>query len=209
MTALFAAAALSYLFGSIPAGLLVARTRHIDIRQHGSGNIGATNVGRVLGKKFGYIVFALDSLKGLGGVRLAFWIASRFSESNLNPEYFGVVAAIAAILGHTFPVWLRFRGGKGVATSVGAVLGLAPLAAAIILVVWYIIFQATRYVSVASMCAAAALPVAIGILAALHITGSGYLLVGFSTIIAFLVVWRHRSNIKRLIGGTEPKFSRK
>ena len=131
----------------------------MDIRQHGSGNIGATNVLRVLGKRWGYLVFALDALKGFAAVRLAFAVALALAPDTTQREIIGIAGGLACILGHTFPVWLRFRGGKGVATSAGVLLGLMPLAVVSVFIVWLVLFQVTRYVSVASIGAAAALPV--------------------------------------------------
>jgi glycerol-3-phosphate acyltransferase PlsY len=198
----------AYLAGSIPAGYLVGRARGIDVRREGSGNIGATNVGRLLGRKYGYGVFLFDATKGLAAVRLAYWIASATEQAQLEPEVYGIIAAVMAVVGHSFPIWLRFRGGKGVAASVGGMLGLMPLAALIILIVWGIVFELTRYVSVASLSAAVALPLVV-ILVTQITHRSGLVLFVFSLAIAGLVLWRHRSNISRLIAGTEPRFARK
>ncbi|MGH8091918.1 MAG: glycerol-3-phosphate 1-O-acyltransferase PlsY [Chthoniobacterales bacterium] len=196
-----------YFLGSCPNGLLVSRARGIDIRRHGSGNIGATNVLRVLGKKWGYIVFALDALKGLLAVRLAFWIASLL-QGTPRHELVGIAAGVACILGHTFPVWLRFRGGKGVATSAGVLLGLMPIAVVSVFLVWLLLFKTTRYVSIASIGAALSLP--LFVMLYLHfnmLTGAS--LLPFSVLIAGVVVWRHRSNIQRLWHGQEERFSRR
>src|SRR6266513_5475448 len=114
----------SYLLGSIPFGCLAGRIRGIDIRKFGSGNIGATNVVRVLGKRYGYPVFVLDFLKGFGAVRIAMAVRPESTSS----ELVGILAAVSAVIGHSFPIWLKFRGGKGVATSAGALFGLMPLA---------------------------------------------------------------------------------
>ena len=148
----------SYLLGSIPFGYLAGRMAGIDIRNSGSGNVGATNVIRTLGKGYGYPVFALDFLKGLGAVKMSILIATRM-QSEWNPqEMFGIVGAISSVLGHSFPIWLRFNGGKGVATSAGALFGLAPVAALVGVAIWAVTFWLTGYVSVASIAAAAALP---------------------------------------------------
>src|SRR2546430_10467636 len=114
----------SYLLGSIPFGYLAGRIRGIDIRKAGSGNIGATNVVRVLGKAYGYPVFVLDFLKGLGAVRISIAIATSVRPESTSPEVVGILAAVSAVIGHSFPLWLKFRGGKGVATSAGALFGL-------------------------------------------------------------------------------------
>src|ERR1043166_505178 len=113
----------SYLMGSIPFGYLAGRIRRIDIRKFGSGNIGATNVVRVLGKRYGYPVFVLDFLKGFGAVKISMLIATGARPEWILPETFGILAAVAAVIGHSLPVWLRFHGGKGVATSAGALFG--------------------------------------------------------------------------------------
>lgn len=202
------AAAVGYLLGSFPSGVIISRTRGIDIRKHGSGNIGATNVLRVLGKKWGYLVFGLDALKGFAAVRIAFLISGAAGHAIIHPELVGIAGGLACILGHTFPVWLRFRGGKGVATSAGVLLGLMPLAVVSVFAVWVILFQFTRYVSVASIGAAAALPVFVRLYLSRDLL-TGASLLPFSILIAGVVVWRHRSNVKRLLQGKEQRFSQK
>lgn len=233
MLYLFLAALIGYLLGSIPAGYLVGRAHGIDVREHGSGNIGATNVVRVLGKKPGYFVFICDALKGwlavwLGGFVVARLVVSNMrqavaangldlasasagtGELNLLLPLAGIVAALACILGHNFPVWLRFRGGKGVATTIGTLLGLMPLAFLIVAAVWTLTFYLTRYVSVASIAAATALPVTVFILDHWHPAHAGlWPMLCFSVVAAALVWWRHRGNIQRLRAGTEPRFARK
>ncbi len=198
----------SYLLGSIPFGYLAGRLAGIDIRNCGSGNVGATNVIRTLGKSYGYPVFALDLLKGFGAVKMSILIATRVQSEWNSPEMFGIVAAISSVLGHSFPVWLRFKGGKGVATSAGALLALAPVAALIGVAIWILTFWLTRYVSVASIAAAAALPLIILITTWLSRT-TGKLLLYSSVCLAAVVIWRHRSNLSRLMRGTEPRFTRK
>jgi glycerol-3-phosphate acyltransferase PlsY len=147
-------------------------------------------------------------LKGFGAVKLSILIAARVEPGWISSETFGIVAAISSVLGHSFPVWLRFKGGKGVATSAGALLGLAPLAALVGAAIWVLTFLATRYVSVASIAAAAALPIIILITAWLGKT-TGKSLFYSSVCLAGVVIWRHRSNLSRLMRGTEPRFSRK
>jgi glycerol-3-phosphate acyltransferase PlsY len=202
------AAGIGYLLGSCPNGYLVSRGRGLDIRKHGSGNIGATNVLRVLGKKWGYLVFALDALKGFAAVRIAFAIGGAILTGEPQRELIGIVGGLACILGHTFPVWLRFRGGKGVATSAGVLLGLMPLAVFSVLAVWLLLFQITRYVSVASVGAAAALPIFVFFYLRLGLL-AGRTLLPFSVVIAAVVLWRHRSNIQRLLRGEERRFGQK
>ena len=191
----------SYLLGSIPAGYLAGRFAGIDVRQHGSGNIGATNVLRVVGKPYGYAVFLFDAAKGLAAVRLAYLVFARAA----HREYYAMVAAIVVVIGHAFPVWLRFKGGKGVATTVGAFAGLIPMAIIPAGIIWLVVFGISRYVSLASIIATALLPVIIAVMLHLHATtGDG--LVYFSIAIALLIIWRHRANLARLRAGTEPRF---
>ena len=205
----FAAVALvSYLLGSIPAGYLAGCIAGIDIRQSGSGNIGATNVTRVLGKRYGYPVFIVDFLKGLLAVSISILIEKRAQPVSVPTELFGIVAAIFCVVGHSFSVWLSFKGGKGVATSMGALFGLVPFVALIGAVVWVITFETTRYVSVASITAAVAVPIGILILMPLKEVGVAALLY-LSICLAALVIFRHRSNLSRLVRGTEPRFKRK
>lgn len=204
----FLIAVAGYFLGSFPSGLIISRARGVDIRRHGSGNIGATNVLRVLGKKWGYLVFGLDALKGFAAVRIAFAIAFAANTMTMPREVAGIAGGFACILGHTFPVWLRFRGGKGVATSAGVLLGLMPLAVVSVFAVWIILFQLTRYVSVASIGAAVALPAFVLLYLRVNLL-TGASLLPFSILIAGVVVWRHRSNLKRLFQGKEERFDQK
>jgi glycerol-3-phosphate acyltransferase PlsY len=201
-------ALLGYLCGSLPFGYFAGRISGTDIRAAGSGNIGATNVLRVLGKKWGYAVFLADAFKGFAAVRLSSLIAEQVISARPYAEYFAILAAVTCIIGHTFPVWLRFKGGKGVATSVGAVFGLMPIAAITIFTIWVIVFEITRYVSVASIVASSSLPITIAVLMRWKIIqGTGLLY--FSSVMLILVLWRHRSNFSRLLKGTEQRFTRK
>ena len=196
----------AYLIGSIPSGYLIGRAKGVDLRKVGSGNIGATNALRVLGKKWGYFVFAADFLKGWLAVRIGFAVAS-----HLPPDlaiYGGIVAGVFAMVGHIFPVWLDFKGGKGIATSGGIMIGLFPGWVFLCgLVVWVIFFYGTRYVSVASMAAAISLPVSSGIL--MLFGRCDWRLVVIAALMCALAVWRHKSNIERLFAGTEKKFEKK
>ncbi len=201
-------AAVDYLLGSFPSGLIISRARGLDIRKHGSGNIGATNVLRVLGKKWGYLVFGLDALKGFAAVRIAFAIALAAGPAITQRELVGIAGGLACILGHTFPIWLRFHGGKGVATSAGVLLGLMPLAVVSVFAVWVILFRFTRYVSIASIGAAAALPFFVMLYLRFDLL-TGASLLPFSILIAGVVVWRHRSNMNRLFQGKEQRFDQK
>ena len=200
--------AVAYLLGSFPSGYLAGRLSGIDVRQHGSGNIGATNVLRVIGKRWGFAVFFVDALKGFAAVRLTLLLVGRTPQAAEYAEFYAILAAAACVAGHSFPVWLRFKGGKGVATSAGAITGVMPIAALAIFLVWVLVFLTTRYVSLASIVAAVALPVVVAVLVRLHYT-QGYVLLYFSIAMAALVIWRHRSNISRLRNGTEQRFARK
>lgn len=198
----FAAALVAYLLGSIPFGFVAGLIAGVDVRKLGSGNIGATNTLRVLGKKYGYPVFVADVLKGYLAVRIALWL-TRFDPS--TGDFIGILAAFFVVVGHSFPIWLRFRGGKGVAAAAGACLGLVPLATLIAVLIWIVTFFIFRYVSLASIVAAIALA-----LSALFL---GYaadpILLTFTCLIAALIILRHRSNIMRLLQGREPRFDRK
>ncbi len=200
-------ALLSYLMGSVPAGYIAGRFAGIDIRRVGSGNIGATNVLRALGKPYGYAVFLFDFCKGVGAVRVSILIINAAHPGNQESELVGIMAGVLCVLGHTYPVWLGFKGGKGVATSVGVLFGLMPAAALTVLAVWFVTFQATKYVSVASIAAAVALPVTAAVM--VHFEKAGMPLVYFSACLAVVIVWRHRSNVSRLMKGTEASFRRK
>ena len=191
----------AFLLGSIPTGYLVARAKGVDIRQHGSGNIGATNVFRTLGKPLGVFVFMVDALKGFAVV----WLAGRFGGAS---DWAGIIAAVAVIAGHNYTPWLGFKGGKGIATSAGVLLALMPWAVLCIAIVWFVVFKVSRYVSLASISAAAALPLAVAALWSAGCGGNGPLL-GFSVLISALAIWRHRTNIQRLRAGTESRFEGK
>ena len=188
----------AYLLGAVPFGLLIAKSRGVDIRQVGSKNIGATNVLRSVGKPWGILTFACDALKGY---LPAAWFPTLAGSA---AGWLGMACALAAILGHNFPVYLRFKGGKGVATSAGALLGLAPAAMGIGVVVWAALLFAFRYVSLASIVAAAVVPAA-----GWWLYRATPLLPGFLTALGVLVIVRHRANIQRLLAGTENRFGRK
>jgi len=198
----------SYLLGSIPFGSLAGRLAGIDIRKAGSGNVGATNVVRVLGKRYGYPVFALDFLKGFGAVKISMLMAPGRSPEWNSPEIVGILAAMSSILGHLYPPWLKFKGGKGVATSAGALLALTPVATLIGVAIWIIVFWLTRYVSLASITAAVVLPIVILVVSSQD-QHKPKPLVYSSACVAAVVIWRHRSNLSRLMRGTEPRFTRK
>jgi acyl-phosphate glycerol 3-phosphate acyltransferase len=199
----------AYLIGSIPFGYLVARWRGVDIFRQGSGNIGATNVGRVLGRRFGFLVFALDFAKGalpvLATRRINLPPEDSFAES-LGRDGLGVAAGLAAFVGHMFPVFLRFRGGKGVATGAGVVAVLLPGPALGAVVAWIALVAATRYVSLASLGAAATLCLVRLALTPEPFAGSNTILTLFCLVALALVVLRHCANIGRLVNGNENRL---
>ncbi|WP_412068539.1 glycerol-3-phosphate 1-O-acyltransferase PlsY [Rubrivirga sp. IMCC43871] len=218
MLSLLAIVALSYLLGAIPWGLVVARARGVDLRAHGSGNAGATNAMRVLGKGPGLLVFLLDFAKGLVAVVLISQL--RIGDETLvgllgsRPElaaaWAATLAGTAAMLGHVFTVWGKvffgsWKGGKGVATGAGMLAGLAPVPIAIAFVLFVAVLAATRYVSLASILGAVSLPVT---LLALHVglgVASPPPVWIFATVVPAFIVWTHRTNVRRLMDGTESK----
>lgn len=203
---------LSYLSGSIPFGLLVGWAKGIDIRQHASGNIGASNVGRTLGKPYGFLVFVLDFLKGFGPVLLARLYTVESSALLLRYDL-AIFCALAAVLGHSFPVWLRFQGGKGGATGLGVGAVLAPWSMLIALGVFVVIVLCTRYVSLGTLLAAVAYVVSYYVRAWSESPESSPLdrahigLSIFSLVFAVLLTIRHKGNIQRLLAGNERRAS--
>ena len=194
----------AYLLGSIPFGYLVVRAvAGADVRETGSGGTGATNVSRRAGKAAGVVTLALDVAKGAAAVALAQWLLT----SDYGVNWFVAGAAVAVILGHCFPVWLRFRGGKGVATDVGVFLSLAPLVVIFAGVLFLLTVWLTRYVSLGSIVAAATIPVWVWLQDAFASPVSGFPYVMSVAIAgALLIIFMHRTNIGRLIRGTENKF---
>jgi len=229
MQTVLIAVLIGYLLGSIPFGYIVGKMRGIDIRQHGSGNIGATNVFRTLGRNWGVLVFALDVLKGVVAVRLAMnisdtyagfihfpsaapgvlqgepvmWIRIGFCQIPVD-QFLGIVAGFGCFLGHCFPIWLGFKGGKGVAVGAGILIGLTPWTAIIGLAIWGIAFKISRYVSLASVLAAVSLPIIVWLL-----ERKTDAIFWFTLTISLLAIWRHRGNIQRLLAGTESRFEKK
>jgi len=192
-------AVVAYFVGSLPTGYLVARVKGVDLRAHGSGNIGATNAFRVLGKGPGIFVLLVDALKGAAAVK---WVPLWFS-APMTAEaaaYLPLVAGVGAILGHNYTCWLRFKGGKGVATTAGVMGALLPWALVIALSTWFLVLLLTRYMSIASIVAALALPVGTAF------TTSNRALWALAAVLGGLAIWRHRGNIQRLRAGTEPRF---
>lgn len=212
------AAVVGYLLGALPFGYLVARARGVNIFEVGSRNPGATNVRRVLGPGAGNLVFTLDVLKGSVAAAWALlvptsamvliefdgaWSALNVSVAGDDWIKVGVAGLIGALLGHSFSCFTRFKGGKGVATAAGGFLVLMPVATLIAAAVWTATFLGARYVSLASILAAGALPLAA------WATGRTTLVVAIAVLVALFVIIRHRSNISRLLSGTEARFERK
>jgi glycerol-3-phosphate acyltransferase PlsY len=192
MISLILAAAAAYLLGSIPFSFLLARRRGIDLRRAGSGNVGATNVLRTTGVPLAVLALALDGLKGT----LAVLIAERVSGMPVAP----VAAGLASVLGHVYPVWLRFRGGKGVATAAGAFTVLAPAAFATALAVFVVVVALTRTISVGSVSAAVTLAIVTALMDYSRLVSTG------AALAAAIIVYRHRGNLARLMAGTERRI---
>jgi glycerol-3-phosphate acyltransferase PlsY len=188
--------AFAYFLGSVPFGILVARLfdQSVDLRETGSGNIGATNVARAVGRAGGILTLLLDVGKGIFAMSLANMVVEA------RVDLWLALAGAAVFLGHVFPVYMNFRGGKGVATSLGIVLFLSPVTAFLLVVLFSLVVYFTRYVSLGSLCAALALPPVMALLA----TSRHY--VTLSLVLAFLVIYTHRENIQRLLSGREKKF---
>ena len=200
----FLVAVIAYFIGSIPTGFLMARAKGVDIRSVGSGNIGATNVFRILGKGPGIVVLLIDALKGYIPAKLLPMIfAPDMVAEGLRHHYLALVAGFFAIIGHNYTCWLRFKGGKGVATSAGVLIAWVPMAFLIALASWLAIFAASRYVSLASVVAALVLPFAV------WGTGERKTFIGIATLLSALAIYKHRANIQRLMAGTENRIGRK
>ncbi len=192
----------AYLLGSIPTGFLVGRARGIDIRTVGSGNIGATNTMRVLGQPAGIFVLLVDCLKGYAACTLLVSVVLKIlTIAPENVATLQIIAGIFAVLGHNYPCWLKFKGGKGIATTTGVYLALAPWAVLIGLVVFLLAILVTRYVSVGSIAAAIALPLTI------CLTQNGWLLDVVTIALAALAIYKHKGNIQRLRNGTENRIT--
>ena len=196
----------SYLIGSIPNGYMMGKFNGLDSRRHGSKNIGATNVRRILGRPWGIACFILDFLKGLVPVMvIGHMIAGGWA---IGAGYGGLIAATGAVLGHVFPIWLMFRGGKGVATSLGVVCGLAPLAFIVGILFWllsyYVIYRGV--VSFASMLAVLMMAVSSLVFKLTIIKDISWVTISLLFFLAVIVIVRHRENIKRILEGTESSF---
>lgn len=193
----------AYFLGSIPTGYLIARAKGVDIRAVGSGNIGATNVFRAVGRVAGIAVLAIDLLKGLVACTGLVWLVQTGllpADAGVVHEWLALEAAVFAILGHNYTCWLGFKGGKGIATSAGVLIALVPKALLVILTVWILLFGLTRYVSLASIAASFTLPFAV------WFTGGSTTLIAITAGLAALAIYKHRANLQRLLAGTEPKI---
>ncbi|HEX8943917.1 MAG TPA: glycerol-3-phosphate 1-O-acyltransferase PlsY [Gemmatimonadaceae bacterium] len=204
MTELVAAIVASYLLGSIPAAYLAGKSRGIDLRKHGSGNLGATNVIRVLGTKIGLLVFAVDMAKGAIPVALfPRWVPATALPMG-SATIAGILCGIAAIIGHVRPIYLMFgRGGKGVATAAGVFLALAPIQTMLALLIFAVVLLSSGFVSLGSLTSAAMLPILLGVT-----VGVRSPLFAISVIVAIFVFWTHRANIVRLRNGEEHRFGK-
>jgi len=205
MLVFVACLAASYCLGSIPAAYIAGKSRGIDLRKHGSGNLGATNVMRVLGTKIGMLVFAFDMAKGALPVIVFPRLVSAAALPFGNPVWFAILCGAAAIAGHTRPVFLAFgKGGKGVATAGGVFLALAPVQTLLALVVFAVVLLSSGYVSLGSLTSAAILPVLLAITVGIRSP-----IFAVSAIIALFVFWTHRANIVRLRNGEEHRFGKR
>jgi glycerol-3-phosphate acyltransferase PlsY len=194
---------LAYFYGSVPFGFLAARwLRGVDIREVGSGNIGATNAARVLGFRYFPLIFLLDMTKGLVPALIA---ASLAPEAGYDPSPWTLAAGFGGVLGHVFPVYLKFRGGKAVAAGTGLFLVAVPWAVLVAAGVWAAVFATRRYVSLASICAALSLPVAVAVVHE-EPFGAGAWGFGLALLAGLFITWLHRTNIRRLARGTEHKI---
>jgi acyl phosphate:glycerol-3-phosphate acyltransferase len=194
----------SYLLGSVPSGYLAGKGRGIDVREQGSGNIGATNVLRVLGTRAGVAVLACDALKGFAAARWTPALALHFFPApGASPACLTLLSGTVSILAHNYPCWLRFKGGKGIATSAGVVLAWAPAACLSALALWGLVFAVSRYVSLASIAAALVLPFAV------WYWKGGAAMTTVMTVLSLMAIYRHKANIRRLLDGTEARFVKK
>ncbi|MCI0535050.1 MAG: glycerol-3-phosphate 1-O-acyltransferase PlsY [Verrucomicrobiales bacterium] len=204
----------AYFVGSVPTGFLAGRARGVDVRTLGSGNIGATNVIRFLGKPMGFFVLLVDSLKGwiacTALVKLAISLFPSSWTAVSNPQtdgafpidqQFEIVAGLFAVLGHNYTCWLKFKGGKGIATSAGVLLAWVPLGLLVALAMWLLVFLLSRYVSLASIGAALVLPFAV------WLTRNDPVYIWIAAALSALAIYKHKANIQRLLSGTEHRFS--
>ena len=211
MASVALAVVLSYALGAVPFSLVAARLHGVDLRQHGSGNAGATNVWRVLGRGPGALVFALDFAKGLVPTLLAPRLADASALGPDGAAWLAVIAGTAAMVGHVVTVWARlffgsWKGGKGVATGAGLIAGLIPAATLVAVAVFALAMWATRWVSLGSILGAASLPATLAAQTALGARFAAPVW-GFALVVPLFIVWTHRTNVRRLLDGTEPRLN--
>jgi glycerol-3-phosphate acyltransferase PlsY len=199
---------IAYLVGAIPWAFIIGKFNGIDIREHGSGNVGATNIRRTLGKKLGIICFLLDFFKGFIPVFVII-ILCKYDVLSISIDYAFIISALAVITGHIWPVFLGFKGGKGVSTMAGVLLAVAPLSLLIGLIVWIFFFYSYRFVSLASICAAITLPITAYLISKYKIYNLTTTMLTVLLCMALLVIVKHKTNIVRLIKGTENCFEKK
>lgn len=196
----------AYLLGSIPTGYLVGKSRGIDVRSVGSGNIGATNVFRTLGKPAGSFVLFADALKGYLACTLIVELSVQLLKATSSPQFgetLSLIAGVAAILGHNYTCWLGFKGGKGIATSAGVLLALVPWGLLIVFGTWLLVFALTKYVSLGSIVAAILLPFGV------WLTGGSSRMIVVTACLSALAIYKHKANIQRLLNGTEHRVGSK
>ena len=195
----------AYFIGSIPTAVWVGRYfKGIDIREHGSKNAGATNTFRVLGKRYGWTVLLIDVLKGTAAACLPYFLAQT-AFGGYKDEFLilQLVGGLSAVVGHVFPIFAQFRGGKGVATSLGIVIGINPPAAAVCLSIFLLIFLTTRYVSIGAIIASLCFP----LVSYFFIHNDTRIMIIFTILLGTIVIWAHRKNIQRLLNGTENRMN--
>ncbi len=190
-----------YILGSLPFSFWLGRLKGVDLRNIGSGNIGATNLARALGARWGLLAFLLDMGKGFIAVFLAGYISTFFTDNIVSVTLLQIIGGIASIIGHNWSIWLKFKGGKGVATSAGVFFGLAPIPLLLALAMWLVVFALFRYVSLASIISSISLPLYMWYK---KVDSS---IIIFGCIVCILIIIRHRPNIIRLIKGKENRFS--
>lgn len=200
----------SYLVGAIPWAFIIGKLHGVDIRKHGSGNVGATNVTRIIGKPWGILCFIIDFLKGFLPVIVVELIFPKLIYLNQTQvSSLIILAVIATVAGHVYPVYLGFKGGKGISTGTGTLVALTPYAIVIGLIIWVIVFKISKYVSLASIIAAITVPISSLIFSSTGVYHIDITLQFFILLLALFAIYKHKSNIKRLLNGTESSFKKK
>jgi acyl phosphate:glycerol-3-phosphate acyltransferase len=201
---------ISYLIGAIPWGFIIAKLKGVDIREHGSGNIGATNVTRTIGKRWGVLCFFIDFLKGLLPViAVKILFPSIWFLTPMQICFAIILTVLGTVLGHMYPIYLKFKGGKGVSTGAGALVAITPYAVICGLTVWIIVYKTSKFVSLASITAAIIVAILSFVFSVTNIYHIDNTLLYFVIFITLMAIYKHKSNIKRLINGTENSFRKK